>query len=97
MVKKLTPETIVKRQIKQYLWIRGWFNFHLTAGIGSYLGLPDRIAIKDGRVLFIEIKAPKGVQSNYQKRFQKYIECCGGEYVLARSVEDVMNVIEGGM
>jgi len=92
---KLTPENIVKRQIKDYLWIRGWFNFHLQAGLGCYPGAPDRIAIKNGRVLFIEVKAPKGNQSGYQKRFQKYMEISGGEYILARSVEDVMNIIEG--
>jgi Holliday junction resolvase len=93
---KLTPENIVKRQIKDYLWIRGWFNFPLMQGLGCYPGAPDRIAIKDGRVLFIEIKAPKGKQSLYQKRFQKYVSACGGEYLLAHSVEDVIKEIEGG-
>lgn len=93
---KLTPETIVKRQIKKYLWYRAWFNFPLLQGLGCYPGVCDRVAIKDGRVLFIEIKAPNGRQSDHQKRFQKYIEMCGGEYILARSVEDVMKIIEGG-
>jgi len=93
---KLTPENIVKRQIKDYLWLRGWFNFPLLQSLGCYPGAPDRIAIKDGRVLFLEIKSPTGKQSPYQKRFEKYITQCGGEYLLARCVEDVMNVIEGG-
>lgn len=92
---KLTPENIVKRQIKDYLWIKGWFNFPLLQSLGSYPGAPDRIAIKDGRVLFLEIKAPKGKQSPYQKRFEKYITHCGGEYLLARCVEDVIQAIGG--
>lgn len=94
---KPTPENIVKRQIKDYLWLRGWFNFPLMQGLGCYPGAPDRIAIKDGRVLFIEVKAPKGNQSPYQKRFQKYTELSGGEYVLARSVDDVIKIIDGGV
>jgi len=90
---KLTPENIVKRQIKDYLLYTGWFTFHLTQGIGCYFGLPDRIAIKNGCVLFIEVKAPKGMQSEHQKRFQKCVEQCGGKYVLARSVDDVIKAI----
>jgi Holliday junction resolvase len=91
---KLTPENIVKRQIKDYLWIKGWFNFPLLQSLGCYPGAPDRIAIKDGRVLFIEIKSATGKQSPYQKRFEKYVTACGGEYLLARCVEDVMTIIE---
>jgi len=95
-VKKPTPENIVKRQIKDYLSITGWFNFHLLAGLGCYKGAPDRIAIKNGRVLFIEVKSSSGKQLPYQKLFQRCITHYGGEYILAHSVEDVMNIIEGG-
>ena len=86
---KLT-ETDIKRMLKDYLDIKGWFNFHLMAGMGSYKGAPDMIAIKDGRVLFIEAKRQNGKQSEYQKDFQKVIELSGGEYVLAKSIDDLI-------
>jgi Holliday junction resolvase len=91
---KNTPENIVKRQVRRYLEIRGWFNFPLTAGLGCYPGVCDRIAVKNGRVLFIEVKSPAGNQSLLQKRFQACIEASGGIYILARSVEDLARIVE---
>jgi len=85
----MTEETAIKKQIKQYLDYTGWFSFHVLQGLGSFHGVPDKIAIKNGIVLFIEIKSSTGRQSGHQKRFQELIENHGGYYLLARSVEDV--------
>jgi len=88
-------ENEVKLQVKQYLSLMGWFSFHLMAGIGFYKGSPDRIAIKNGRVLFLEIKKPIGwKQSDEQKEFQANIERAGGEYYLIRSLEEIMKILE---
>lgn len=89
---KLT-ENDIKRQVKDYLNIKGWFNFHILQGLGAYKGIPDRIAIKDGRVLFIEIKKPDGKQSLNQALFQNDIERMGGEYCLVRCLEDLIEII----
>jgi hypothetical protein len=86
---KHTPENLVKEQIKDYLNIMGWFHFPITQGIGSFKGICDRIAIKKGKVLFIECKGPNGKLTPHQERFKKYIEMHGGIYVEARSYEDV--------
>lgn len=88
-----TPENIVKDQVKRWLRYRGWFSFPIMQGIGSYRGAPDRIAIKGGRVLFIECKALDGDQSLYQKKFQQAIEACGGTYILARSCADLERAV----
>ena len=94
-IKKLITENEVKRQVRDYLKLMGWFSFPLTAGLGSYKGSPDRIAVKDGRVLFLEIKKPiGGKHSDYQKQFQADLEEHGGEYYLVRSLEEVMRIIE---
>lgn len=82
-------ETAIRRQIQDYLRWTGWFVYYNLAGLGSYPGLSDLVAVKDGRVVHIEVKTPKGVQSEKQKRFQRKLEAAGGEYVLARSVADV--------
>jgi Holliday junction resolvase len=82
-------ETAIRRQIQDYLRWTGWFVYYNLAGLGSYPGLSDLVAVRGGRVVHIEVKTPKGVQSDKQKRFQRKLEAAGGEYVLARSVEDV--------
>lgn len=41
------------------------------------------------RVLWIECKAAKGVQSELQKSFQRQVEQHGHRYVIARGIDDV--------
>lgn len=92
--RKRINETDIKNQIKDYLYLRGWFNFPLTAGMGSYPGLPDRIAVKNGRVLFIEVKTAKGKQSPKQEEFENRIKEAGGEYYVVRGIDDIQKIIE---
>jgi hypothetical protein len=57
-------------------------------------GVADIIAVLDGgKACFIEVKTPRGRQSPDQILFQRRIERLGGVYILARSVEDVQQVI----
>lgn len=87
-------EKDIKEQVKDYLNLKGWFHFHLMAGMGSYKGSPDRVAVKDGRVLFLEIKKPVGWKhGDLQKQFQKDIEVYGGEYYLVKCLEDLIKII----
>lgn len=47
--------------------------------------------LKDtGKRIEIEIKAPTGKQTEAQKEFQREIEACGGVYLLAKSVDDLI-------
>lgn len=48
-----------------------------------------------GRFLAIEVKGPKGKQSDEQAEFQKAVEAAGGIYCLARSLQDVIDCLEG--
>lgn len=96
-MKKVTEETQIKKAIKQYLDIDGWFNFHIAQSMGSYAGLPDRMAFKNDICLLIEVKSSKGRLSDNQKKFQSDIESLHADkivYIVARSVEDVNDVIE---
>ena len=93
MPRKVSPETAVKNEIKRWLGLYGWRCWHNLQGLGSYKGLPDITAIRNGIVLWIEVKAPTGVQSAHQKAFQDMIESNGGYYVLAKSSLDVENYI----
>lgn len=85
-------ETIIKKQVKAYLQLRGWFIFYNLQGVGAYKGVPDFIAVKEGRVVFLEVKTATGRLSNWQLIFQAHIEDGGGEYVVVRSLEDAMDV-----
>jgi len=87
--KKISPETAVKKQIKDYLNVYGWYCFPIFQGLGAHKGISDLIACKGGITLFIEVKTNKGKQSPHQKHFQDCIEQAGGIYILARSYIDI--------
>lgn len=49
----------------------------------------------DAQYVGIEVKGPKGKQSDDQKEFQRHLEAAGGRYILAYSVEDVSAALSG--
>ena len=65
------PESAIKKYIKTYLQYRGWFIFHILQGVGSRRGVSDFIAVKDGRVLFLEVKTATGRQSSTRSSSRK--------------------------
>jgi len=86
-------ENDVKRQVKDYLSIKGYFHFHILQGMGAYKGIPDIIAIKNGRTLFCEVKRPGGKQSDHQILFQSNIWEKGGHYILVKCLDDLIEAI----
>ena len=46
-----------------------------------------------GQYVGIEVKAPKGKQSDHQKEFQRNLEAAGGRYVLAYNLDDVIGAL----
>lgn len=55
-------------------------------------GFSDLIAMKDGKIFFIEVKAAKGKQSDAQKEFEEVLKSVDMEYLLADCVKDVMKL-----
>ena len=88
--KKPTPETLLKRDIKNLLRTLGIFNFPVLQGLGATPGIPDILGIYKGRFVGIECKAPGGKPSEHQKRFLEIIREQGGIAILAYSVSDVI-------
>ncbi len=82
-------EADIQHQVRDYLRYKRWFCFPILQGLGAYRGISDLIAVKGGRVLFIEMKTATGRQSRHQKVFQADVEASGGEYILCRGVEDL--------
>jgi len=93
-MKLKVTENDVKKVIKEWLGIKRIFSFHIMQGLGSFKGIPDRIAIYKGRIICIEVKKEKGIQSEWQILFQKQVEASGGIYIVARCIEDVVEVFE---
>ena len=50
---------------------------------------PDIVCVLNGQYVGIEVKGPKGKQSDDQKEFQRHLEAAGGRYILTYSVDDV--------
>ncbi|WP_051688322.1 hypothetical protein [Desulfofalx alkaliphila] len=90
--KNKPTEAHIQRQIRDYLQWHGWFVVKIHQSLGSYKGIADLYAIKNGRSVWIEVKTPRGRQSQHQEKFQRDIEDHGGEYMVARCVEDVMGL-----
>lgn len=55
---------------------------------GVIAGVSDLIIIQPNRIIFIELKTDKGVQSNEQKAFEQKVKLLGFEYFLIRSFEE---------
>jgi len=94
----------IQKQIKDYLTLKGWFVIkNNTVGVWKaktkhYIpsqskGLADLTVIKDSKVIMIEVKKKGGRQSENQIQFQKDWEQHGGEYMLAYSLEEVIEKI----
>lgn len=97
-------ERDIQKSIIDYLRVKKIFHYkNSTIGIykkstDSYIpsqsvGSPDIICVIDGKYVGIEVKRPKGIQSESQKEFQKNLERAGGRYILARSIDDVINLL----
>lgn len=91
---KKTPETLVKKEIKDWFDLYGWEYFANLQGLGSYPGLSDFIAFHYGVVLFVEVKAKNGKQSPKQKEFEAKVKAQNCHYILARGYEDIENYLQ---
>jgi Holliday junction resolvase len=56
-------------------------------------GVSDIIAIRDGRVLFIEVKTETGKQSADQVKFARAVRVKGCDYIVVRSVEELTEYV----
>lgn len=61
---------------------------------GLLAGASDLIVIlPSGKILFIELKTEKGIQSDAQKEFEERIKTLGFQYHLIRSLDEFKNTI----
>jgi Holliday junction resolvase len=94
--RKLTPEGMLTRSVRQLLSAAGIFSWKNFGGLGSPVGLPDICACYKGRMIAIELKAPKGKTSPAQDEFIRRINEAGGNAFVARSLDDVIEALNLG-
>jgi len=96
-------ERDVRSQITDWLSRYGYFWEPLHSGAarmasGNFTrfgtpGRADLLVVFGGHAVFVEIKAPDGRQSDKQKVFEQRVNAAGAVYVLARSLEDVIEQV----
>ena len=59
-------------------------------------GVPDRICVMTGRVVFVECKRPDGILSPSQKLTQKRLTDLGAEVYTVYSQNDIDEIFKGG-
>jgi hypothetical protein len=89
----IEPEAVVIDQCRQYLRATGWFVVRIQQGMGCHRGIADLYCLKDGRDVWVECKATKGKQSEYQKNFEHAIRVNGGEYFVAHSLDELIEKV----
>ncbi len=105
--KNKRPEQHTQRAILDYLRMRKIPCWKIsTAGIrkpdGGYIpsasvGMADIVGLlprQDGRMLAIEVKAPKGYLTPAQKTFLAAVGSGGGLAFMARSVQEVQDMLD---
>lgn len=103
-------EAQIEESILQLLASMGWFawknpstgyhdgkGWRKQASKWAINGVSDVIAIKNGIVLFIEVKTPQNRQSEAQKLFQQNILQQNGHYLVARSPKDILEYIRSNL
>ncbi len=95
--RKQTPETRLKKAVKDTLKACGIYHFHLLQGLGCYPGLPDIQALWQGQTWHLEMKDPdkkprktKTDTEIAQEAHQAKCQEAGVPYLIIRSVDDLV-------
>lgn len=79
----------LQKQAKEYLQLKGWSVMWHQAGLGTYEGISDLSAIKNGVTIYVEIKTENDRLSKKQREFKEMIEQNGGTFIEYRRLEDL--------
>ena len=80
-------ESQLQSKIKEKLCKHGWLVVKLIST--SWNGIPDLMCIKNGHVVFLEVKTEKGVVADLQTHRIETLNKLGVHARVVRSVEDV--------
>ncbi len=66
----------------------------IIKGTGYKSGTPDLLIVAEGRAWFIELKAPRGMLSEAQRRTIPALEAAGAHVVVCRSLDEVRGALD---
>ena len=72
-------EALFQSHVLGLLRARGWQSYHAWSAIHSRAGFPDLVAWRDERLLFAELKAPRGRLSAEQAAVIEGLRATGAE------------------
>ena len=84
-------ESLIQGAIRAYLINEGWFVVKLINT--SKPGMPDLMALKDGKVIFFEVKTDKGKVSKLQEHHIEGLNNMGVPAHVVRSVSQVKDIL----
>lgn len=96
----MTPEKRIQNKILAYLKDLKEKNYPIfyqrreAGGFAYKKGIPDIYCVVNGRHIEIEVKADNGQLSSMQITYKEMFEKIGIKYIVAKSVEDVSEVIK---
>ena len=85
-----TPEAILTRSVRALLNAVQIFHWKQYQTLGSAPGVSDIIGCHKGKLIAIELKAPKGIVSPAQQEFINRINEAEGCAFVARTLDDVI-------
>lgn len=87
-IDRRTEKSIMQECMTRLAYL-GWRSLRVPPSIYGAKGWCDIIALRNGVVLFIEFKSETGKLSIDQQGFRQSIEDAGGNYILAKSWNDI--------
>ena len=90
-------EKQIENQIRKALTDRGFWVVKIHGGIYQMSGLPDLLAIRDGRAYWFEVKTPTGKVSRLQEEIIKELRSIGCTAEVVRSREEAVSYVETKM
>jgi hypothetical protein len=102
----LHNEALIQQSIIQYCKYNSIFVFHIPNGGSRFIreavnlkkqgvlaGVCDLIVVLRDKILFVEVKAPKGKQQETQIAFQKDVEKLNHKYFIVRSLDEFRELL----
>jgi hypothetical protein len=93
-LKEKLSEGDIQSQCIDWLQIKKWYIIpNYKNKKPRVLGVSDITILKNGRTIWMEFKRENGKQSQEQIEFMWNVKNHGGEYIIIRSFEDMLNYL----
>ncbi len=90
---KTRTEKSILTDIRRVLESRGYVVIKIHGGPMQPVGVPDLLAMKDGRANWVEVKRPGGMTTKIQDHVAARLRGAGCTVIVARCVDDVKELV----